>query len=251
MTLPSAVRGIILPAFLLTGVCSVVSAQTVDPVRIIAEQARTHVATGRPAHRKAQPSHRQAGRLLPAGELPSELVRRDAQPAPATPPPALIMAREQSVPSAASFGSLVLLTIAVIAALAATVVFLAVVSRLYRQSVARRSARPSVIAPIPFDMPVHPEPRPSRVPQDLDEPSAPIEFAERYQRGRGEMELALALERLKQELPALPVARHASVPKTRSGRIAAARKRGIGSGEMDLALRLQQLRNASHVEARS
>jgi hypothetical protein len=109
-----------------------------------------------------------------------------------------------------------------------------------------------VIAPIPFDQ-SEPEPLQRTIEslrsfaiQEDDEQSEMLETAQRYQRGRGEMEFALAIDRLKKE-SAIPQKRAEVIPRTKSGRVNAARKMGKGSGELELAMRLEKLRAASRV----
>ena len=227
-------------AVLLACAWNAAAAQAMDPASVIAKEARTHVAAGRPAPRKSGAQPRRAGHLLPTAELPTDVVKREAQPASTT----VVSAPPEA--SAPASTSILLLTVAVIAALAGTGVFLAFASRPLQQRLSRRTLRPSIIAPIPFEVQPLPSGRPDRVAEELDEPAPGVESAIRYQRGRGEMELAMAIERLKHDLPRVPKSsRAAGIPKTRSGRIAAARKQGVGSGEMDLALRLEKLRAAS------
>ena len=230
-------------AVLLACAWNAAAAQAMDPASVIAKEARTHVAAGRPAPRKSGAQPRRAGHLLPTAELPTDVVKREAQPAST---PVVSAPPEVSAPASTSSTSILLMTVAVIAALAGTGVFLAFASRPLQQRLSRRTLRPSIIAPIPFEVQPLPSGRPDRVAEELDEPAPGVESAIRYQRGRGEMELAMAIERLKHDLPRVPKSsRAAGIPKTRSGRIAAARKQGVGSGEMDLALRLEKLRAAS------
>jgi len=233
---------------LMFGACAEAFAQTANPSEIIQRAARTRVSNARKAPRPAN-QHT----TPPVVATKQNLVPTIASQTPVTSDvganqPSASQSKDEPVTPSGSGMSVILIGVAVVASFAGTIVLLAFIQRVLQPRT--QPQRSPVVIATPMPQAEHRArtamPAADATPLDEELETESRDFGFRYQPGTGEMELAMAIERLKRELP-IPSAprRKKALPKTRSGRIAAARKMGKGSGELELAARLEQLRAAS------
>ncbi len=229
--------------------------QTLDPAQMIRNAQRTRVAPAlrtptpaavrlrHPSRRTPTPTRSRIESFVTrAQELPAQVAaRQESEPAPAaTPASAPNRVSEAPVLSAPALG------VATLLAFAGTALVFVLVRRLSRR---RGNPVPAPVTVTPFDRPVAgSDQRPladalSARSEDEDSEGVPG-----FARSHGEIELAQAIERLRQRIPTPTEPRAARTGrKTQPRGAEAARRRRTGKGELDLAYRLEKLRETHRI----
>ncbi len=225
--------------------------QAMDPAQMIQRAQRTKVApanrlrpTSKPISAPAPARSRIASFIARSQQLPAQVVtRQDPEPAREAAvqrAPAPVPADNTPVLSIRAFA------IATLLAVFGTAGIFALARRMLRQKPVRM---PAPVTVTPFDRPEPPVKRDAIVEDGIDGDTDPeSDLAPGFARGRGEIELAQTIERLKQRMQIAeePRTRRPSQKKRPRGAEAARRMR-TGKGELDLAYRLEQLREKHYV----